>query len=740
MMKTKRAARWMLAAACLVAGVRAGRGATLAERMPGDAVAFAQWAGADALKGQYAGSNLQGIVDASSLPAVLEKQLTEMTIPGREKKGLSDQEHLLLGAVWKYPGAWSVLPMDGTPVAKGAEMVPRVVYLLDAGADADAVAAAVTGELAELRKDSPEMPEVTVKKYDTVVALVIGKLSAQEEGALSGGKDSLAKTEFFTKGSAEFRKDAAINVLVDGRKVIAAVEDAMAKDAAMADTDKAMAKKVIDVLGVRGLTTLSYSAGFEGKEWAEKTLIGMGKERKGVLTLVDVKPLEEAFLGAIPKDTASVNIWRLDLARAFKEFRAGMAEVDPAAAKDFDQQLKKANAGAGIDIEKDFLAPLGDVMALYRIGSAGDKQASFAFIHPLRDAKTMSETVDTLSTLAGALIKINNEEVAGAKVWTVENPQVPLSVAIAGERLVVCSRLELDDVLGQFKAKTSIVDRPEFAALRKALPQAGIQALDFVDMKAVYGQSEAGIKELAKSAGEQGLDLPEDAVPDVEAIGKFLTPGMSVAWTDEAGYHLEGRCAFPGAGIIGVQQASLAPVAVFGAATAFPSLMNARERANQTAEMANEHGIAQAAIVYSADNADKMPEHLAQLVAGGMISPKSLVTKRSGTQPLVLTPEQQKAAEKDWHTIEKLVDEHCDFVYLGKGTTNTIDSSVILIYTKPSLNLTGGLNATYFDAHSEFLRFGHVEEAFKATNDDRKKQKLPEIKMDEKGLPPSVAP
>src|ERR1019366_10037124 len=98
----------------------------------------------------------------------------------------------------------------------------------------------------------------------------------------------------------------------------------------------------------------------------------------------------------------------------------------------------------------------------------------------------------------------------------------------------------------------------------------------------------------------------------------------------DVGYHLEGRSAFPGAGIVGFQQASLAPVAVLSAATLYPALIRARELANRTAEAANESGICKAAIVWSSDNNDKMPEHLAQLVADGSLSPKSLVTKRPG--------------------------------------------------------------------------------------------------------------
>lgn len=725
---------------------------SLANHLPKDSLAVAEWAGADALKTQYAGSNLQGVVDSTNLPSLLLKQITNAPIPYREGKGLSDQEQAILAAMWKYQGAIAILPVDFTAFANGGDIAPRAVYIINAenNGNARTLVTQLSETLADLKKQHPEMPPISIHPIvpppqansDTtpLVAILVGTLTPEELSAVDSRNASFAATDTYTKAAANFRKDAALNVLIDAPQILAAIEEGIAKDSDLTDAQRALAKNLIDPLGVRSLTTITYSAGFDGKEWSEKTLVGMTKDRHGLLSLVDFKPLTPDILKCIPKDTPSLNIVRLDLDRAFKDFHAIMEKSNPDDLKDFDQGVADMNQRLGFDLEKDLLAPLGDTWSVYRLGAAGDQNASFALINPLRDAKTFSPTIDKVATLGGAFLKVTNETVGDAKVWTIENPQLPISLAIADDKFIISSRLELDDVIAQLKAKSSLLDRPDFITLQKSLPQVPPQSLDFVDLKAVYAQSAAGLKELANEAAGQGIEIPPEAIPEPEKIAAFLTPGMSLTWQDDAGFHLEGKSAFPGAGILSLQQASLAPVVVLGAVTLYPSLISERQNAKMAAESSDERILLMGVMTYTSDTGNgKLPEDIAQLfptLGGDASSLKSFVSPRSSTKPLEITPEQQSAANKDWKTIQKDLQQHCDFVLTAtaiKMSDITNPSEFILIYPKPNVPNTGGTNIGFADGHVEVVSPTVLKSMVEQNNDARKALKLPPLKVDDNG-------
>ena len=78
-------------------------------------------------------------------------------------------------------------------------------------------------------------------------------------------------------------------------------------------------------------------------------------------------------------------------------------------------------------------------------------------------------------------------------------------------------------------------------------------------------------------------------------------------------------------------------------------------------------------------------------------------------------------AANDWHGIEDTINEHCDIIYLGKGMKSTVDSSIIIAFTKPSLpSSKDGVNCVFGDAHVEFVRREALQSTFEATNELRK--------------------
>jgi hypothetical protein len=161
-----------------------------------------------------------------------------------------------------------------------------------------------------------------------------------------------------------------------------------------------------------------------------------------------------------------------------------------------------------------------------------------------------------------------------------------------------------------------------------------------------------------------------------------------------------------------------------------PPLERAQSLANKAISAANLRGLSQSCIVWANENNDAMPDHFGRLLIENQISPKQLVVKGSGTAPLEITPQMLEKAKTDFAAFAAEVDKHCDYIYLGKGATDTIDSSVALAYEKPSVAAKDGLNVAFMDAHAEFVRWDQVPQVFKPTNDYLKKMKLSEVDVD----------
>jgi prepilin-type processing-associated H-X9-DG protein len=230
---------------------------------------------------------------------------------------------------------------------------------------------------------------------------------------------------------------------------------------------------------------------------------------------------------------------------------------------------------------------------------------------------------------------------------------------------------------------------------------------------------------LARAAG---VNLPTGLLPDPDSVAEFMTPGARVSWYDASGVHQAGRSAFPGAELIGGNPGGSTVVmgVAVGAAVALPALARARTQATVAVDATNLKGISIACLMYSNDKG-KMPDDFAQLVAAGTLQPRMLVGARTGTPPLVMTPELEKLAKDDPAKFAEQVAEHCDFVYLGKGSSIATDAASVLAYDKPGPWASNGLNLAFGDGHVEFVNWGGMDSAFQATNESLKKRGVPAV-------------
>jgi prepilin-type processing-associated H-X9-DG protein len=173
-----------------------------------------------------------------------------------------------------------------------------------------------------------------------------------------------------------------------------------------------------------------------------------------------------------------------------------------------------------------------------------------------------------------------------------------------------------------------------------------------------------------------------------------------MSWSDDAGWHFKSISPFPGsqaladngfgAMMVG-QNAMLVSVLL-------PSLNRARETANRVKCASNERQIGQGLLLYANENKGKYPDDLGTLMKSEELTPEVfLCPTRGETMPpevAQMTPDQKVA----W------VNEHSDYLYLGKGQTSSAPADRIIVYEKPDAHNGDGMNILYGDGHVEFQR------------------------------------
>jgi len=733
MKRAKHLFRWAVALTVGIALSGRVKAAPLDDNVPQEAIFYAGWAGSDALQAPYATSNLKGIVEASAAKDFISKQLPGLIAKAGEQDPEAPQQiaklRTGLEVAWKHPTAFYFCPVDFTTPQKPEF---RFGLLCDAGADAKTLTDLLKEVLAKSPPPPPELP-VAVAQEGTLVSLTFGKGGTAADRKKGGG---LAATPAYVKAMGHVKQgNTAFASYMDMAKVLAMVNDGMAKQPDMPPDMRAKATAVIDALGVKSLTQMAAVSGFEGKGWSEQGFVGVTGPRKGILSLFDGTPLSDTVLAMVPKDAASFSAGKFDLHKAFVEIRTGVGGVDKEAGKQLDDAIAEANKQTSLDIDKDIFAALGDEWVFYRAPLSETGGYQFAVAQKLRDGerfgKALAKIESMVEEMAQGRFKIDHIKVSKIDVSSVSFLTYNAAWAVRNGYLYVSTLDGIAGAVKQVENKTpGIAESDLYKAAMAALPK-GIKpiSLQYSNPAKLYPELRKSFLGLLALARAAGVDLPAELLPDTDDVAKFMTPGAGAMWWDADGLHEASRSAFPGAEMLSGDSGGTAVVAAgaLGTAVVLPSLGKARELSNRSVAAANVRGIAQSCFIYAADHDDKYPADLSLLVADGSISPKQLVTARGGTPPLEMTPEVQQLAKESPAKFAELVAQHSDVVYLGQGMTATADPSVVVVYEKPKPGISDGISLAFQDAHAEFFRWESLPEAFDATNAALKKLGKPQV-------------
>jgi hypothetical protein len=536
----------------------------LADRVPGDAILYAGWAGADGCPG-YDGSHLKAVIGASSIPQLFAEFVPQLV---RRVGRLDDHAGAVLDRLvsagspaWHHPTAFYFGGVDLT----GPKPLPRVAVLCDAGPDAASLSEQLDELIGELPPDADPRP--TVRAYGSLVVLSLFPPDQSDGLFAHAPADALGSSGKFTAALGQCRPaGAALVGYADVEAAVSAADGAIRKvgDPGQVDTWS----KVRTSLGLDGFRQVALTAGFDGRDWMERTFASTDGRHAGLLSLLDARPLDADLLGIVPRSADRVAAGRFDFAAAFDALHDAAVTFSPENAGHVDDAVNQVNGQAGINVRRDLLGAIGDQWVTYSDRSIGGSGIlGSVLVNRLRDPARADAAMTQLSRRLNFIItrQLQNPNVEiqfrdttanGTTLHYLAVPLVTPTWAVKHGTLfvglypqVVAAAVDAAD-----HPVPSILQRPAFTALMHRLGDHPAASETFIDLPSIApdGYTDLlGTSRLFLGLGDVfGAHPPALVVPPLRAVLAELSPSGAVTWADAAGWHSAAVSPFPGAEVL----------------------------------------------------------------------------------------------------------------------------------------------------------------------------------------------
>jgi prepilin-type processing-associated H-X9-DG protein len=147
----------------------------------------------------------------------------------------------------------------------------------------------------------------------------------------------------------------------------------------------------------------------------------------------------------------------------------------------------------------------------------------------------------------------------------------------------------------------------------------------------------------------------------------------------------------------------IAAFVFLSAASAHHDSTAARITADRAKCASNEHQIGIGIILFQSDHNGKYPDDLGSLFKSEEVSAYTFVCPTGNTEEPVGFADMPRDAQAKW------VNEHSDYVYVGKGLSgDNIPATRIVLYEKEGAHNGEGMNILFADGHAEWF---NAEEA-----------------------------
>jgi prepilin-type processing-associated H-X9-DG protein len=674
----------------------------LADRIPADAIVYVGWAGADSMGPGFEASHLKAMLEAAEVPRVIREVIPKlMERLGQQQPqaaGIASLAQPILTPMWKHPTALYIGPVE---LKDQGPPMPNAAILCDAGEDAAAMKEQITNLLQQAGGNMP-FP-IAVRESGSVIAIVIGNPPGLD--AVLGGKskaEALAGVKSFS-GAMSKQTSPVIAAYIDAEALLKLVNEAVTKFGPPEANEKWSAAR--DALGLSGIRRLSFTQGFDGKDWSTRAFIEAPAPRKGVIAGFDATPVTDDLLRSIPVSATVMGVGRADLGGLFDAIQSGLVQLDANASQEFDKGMKEVNEKLGLDLRQDILGPLGDEWAYYIAPDiTGRGPFGMVVINRLKEAEKAQSGLDKLKERANELIaeeadkdvkiSFKSAKIGSGTIDYLATPFASPSWTIQNGNLY--AGLFPQVVAGATtKRGKSILDNPDFVALRKRLGAERASSIQFYDLPRSAPTSYQiwlFTSSFAKLGDIVGVDTPMMLLPPLQTMMQHLSVAGSASWVDDTGWHFRAISPFPGATAIASETAGSMDVQTTALMVSIllPSLNRAREQANRIKSASNLRQIGLSAHMYANENKGAFPEDLAatssDLTIDVYLNPRSGTARPEGLEGEAL---------KTW------INESSDYIWIGKGKTFQAAADVPLAYERPD-GLQDGLNILFADGHVEW--------------------------------------
>lgn len=681
-------------------------GQPLVDRIPQDAVVYIGWSGSESMGPLYAESHLKAVIDASNIRELIDQSIPRLL----ENLGHQDQDAAVVtsfisaigGPMWRHPSA---VYFGGVDVTNPDFPMPKLAILCDAGKEGKELVA----QLDKLftRKGQPVIPYRSEEK-DGLVVVVFGnvEISASKKPVIA-----LSARKEFKAAMGQLAKDPVAAIYLDVEGGIEQIDHVVANFAPAEAKQKWSI--VRDAVGLASLKRIAWSGGFDGKEWMSQAVIEAPEPRSGLVkALIDAKPLSDAALKSIPSTATLAMAGHFDAGGLLGSIREMVKKIDADASNEFEQGLDQIKQSIGFDLQADVLDTLGDEWAIYSDPNVGGTGAlGMTVVNHLKDAGKADKAFTQLEQLLNGLMK---QGTAGEKISIAFNtskqgdltihyltiPVIAPSWAIKDGNLYLGLYPQIVSGAADHVASggKSILENEGFAAMRKRLGAENISAISYSDLPKMAADGYQDVLMLSRvylgMADMFGAKTPALVLPTLAKLLPHVTPAASVAWVDNAGWHLKAISPFPGSELLssGGMGSLMAAEQAFFVGVALPSLNQSRMVANRVKSASNLRQIGLAMQLYANENKGKFPTTMGELLLTQDITIDVFVSPETMTRaPL----EKNKEEQALW------VSKDSDYEYIGGGKTVRAGADVIMAYEKfrPGVQ---GVNVLFGDGHVEY--------------------------------------
>ena len=544
----------------LHAGPIEAKEAPLADRVPGNSIIYFGWHGTNGLGPAYEQSRLKAVIDATDCNQFFDPFLPQaIERIEKEDKDAANAIRTVLRIgkpMWKHPSAFFFRGIDWH--GENEEPTPHLALLCQAGDDAADLEKELTEAVDGGMKQSPVQVPVKVVRMGDIVAIVVG---GQENMFPKPGSKSLAGDAEFKSAMSQVNKDPVSVGYVNFHHLRTLVDNAVEKQG---DADaKKMWPKVRDASGLEGLASAVWACGFDGKDWLDEAFVSAPAPRKGLLRLMDDKPVTEEAIELIPKTATLAGVARCDAAQCLDVFRSFVGDVDNDARDAVDAVLKQASEAAGVNLEEDLLKGLGDQWVYYIDPHTGGRGTmGLVLVNHLKNSDKAEQALAGLEKFANAAIaeQTRNQPMKASLLttkagdltihylglplitpsWTIHDGN--LYVALFPQVVVSAT----DHVAGKSK---SVLENPDFAALRTRLGIETPTAFQFMDLPRTAPDAYPQWLMVSRLSGFGdlfGVPSPAMLAPPLSRLLPQLTAAGSVSWVDSDGWHAKAITPFPG--------------------------------------------------------------------------------------------------------------------------------------------------------------------------------------------------